>query len=221
MKEKQKRWSKDEVDFLKESFFKLGTVECAKFLNRTTTSVFQKTKRLGLLVNHNIQYDRPENIPNGHTWCYKCTQILPESYFYRKTREGKYGKKSDMCRSCTRERARSAYSRQDYLESSRKSPEKVMFQNAKHRSKLKNIEFNITVDDIVIPDFCPILEIKIIPYSNSGNSASIDRIDNSKGYIKGNIQIISKRANMIKSDSTFEDIQKLYNWYIKTKDNNI
>jgi hypothetical protein len=214
---KQKKWSENDVCFLKENFFKLGTVECSKILNRTTASVFQKSRRLKLLANHNIQYDRPENVPNGYIWCYKCKQILPESDFYKKTREGKYGKKSDMCRSCARSKARSAYSRQDYLESSRKSPEKVMFQNAKHRSKSKNIEFNITIDDIVIPDLCPILGIKIIPYSNSYNSPSIDRIDNSKGYIKGNIQIISKRANMLKSDSTFEDVQKLYNWYIKTK----
>lgn len=44
------------------------------------------------------------------------------------------------------------------------------------------------------------------------NSPSIDRLDNTKGYVKGNINIISWRANRIKSDATLDELEKIYRW---------
>jgi hypothetical protein len=42
---------------------------------------------------------------------------------------------------------------------------------------------------------------------------SFDRIDPTKGYIKGNVQIVSQRANRIKSNSTLEEFEEMaYNW---------
>lgn len=76
------------------------------------------------------------------------------------------------------------------------------------RAKNKGIEFNIEESDIIIPDLCPILEVPFVLGSkdNYEYTPSIDRIDNSKGYIKGNIQIISKKANSMKNSATFEEL---------------
>lgn len=96
-----------------------------------------------------------------------------------------------------------------------KIPNKKRLLNyARQRSKFKNIDFNLIENDIIIPEFCPILGIPLIERSSKkdGNSASVDRIDNTKGYIKGNIAIISYKANRMKSDFTFEEIEKLYLW---------
>ena len=55
------------------------------------------------------------------------------------------------------------------------------------------------MEDIVIPEKCPVFLVPIeVP--------SIDRIDPSKGYIPGNVRIISMRANMLKSDATLEEM---------------
>lgn len=68
------------------------------------------------------------------------------------------------------------------------------------------------------PTNCPILGIPLV-YGNEGtrkdDSASIDRLDSSKPYGKGNVSIISWRANRIKNDGTFEEHKKLIEWWEK------
>lgn len=93
----------------------------------------------------------------------------------------------------------------------REHPEKIMLYSAKQRAKEKGWEFNLEESDIIIPDKCPILEIDLLPGGvgkQTFNSPSIDRIDSTKGYIKGNIKVISLRANMMKNDASLEELQK-------------
>ena len=45
---------------------------------------------------------------------------------------------------------------------------------------------------------------------NYGDSPSLDRIFPESGYTKGNVRVISWRANWIKNNSTIEEIEKLY-----------
>ena len=90
-------------------------------------------------------------------------------------------------------------------------PRYKMFHNAKHRAKKKGIPFTITMDDIVIPPLCPLLEIELIPSSDrySHNTPSLDRIDSDPaiGYTPDNIQVISRRANWLKADATVEELE--------------
>lgn len=81
--------------------------------------------------------------------------------------------------------------------------------SCKRRAELKGLEFNLTEEDIIIPDKCPILEVPLIigDKDNYEYSPSIDRINNSKGYIKGNIQIISKKANSMKNCASYKELQ--------------
>lgn len=87
-----------------------------------------------------------------------------------------------------------------------------LFENAKRRAKKKNLEFSITLDDILIPKFCPLIGIEI-QLGGDGlfnmNSPSLDRIDNSQGYVKGNVAVISLKANKIKSDLSILELQFL------------
>jgi len=64
---------------------------------------------------------------------------------------------------------------------------------------------------------CPLLGLKLTYANYKGNAqanyASLDRIDSSKGYVKGNIQILSFRANSMKGDATLEEMELLVeNW---------
>lgn len=91
--------------------------------------------------------------------------------------------------------------------------EKNILQHIRNRAKSNNIPFNLTVDDIVIPYTCPILNIKIINTLGTGatlpNTPSVDRIVPALGYTKGNVRIISNRANKIKSYATKQEIEQI------------
>jgi hypothetical protein len=93
-----------------------------------------------------------------------------------------------------------------------RSPELLLLRSAKARAKTKGLAFNIEVQDIKIPEYCPIANIKlqVAKGQQTGASPTLDRIDSSKGYIKGNVAVISHRANSAKRDLTFDDIERLY-----------
>lgn len=96
-----------------------------------------------------------------------------------------------------------------------KNPVKYLLQTAKSRAKNSGLDFNIDESDILIPDICPVLCIPLFIRQGSKdsgknpNNPSLDRIDSSKGYIKGNVQVISWRANDLKKDGTLEEFIKL------------
>ena len=78
-----------------------------------------------------------------------------------------------------------------------------------------NLEYNLEVDDIVLPEECPILKHKfeIGKVGGSKYSYSLDRIDPNKGYIKGNVQVISRLANAMKNNASPQEL-KLFAQYI-------
>lgn len=91
---------------------------------------------------------------------------------------------------------------------------KYLVRGAKQRASKQKIPFNIDYTDIVIPEYCPLLGIKLVKHLGSGgkkhdDSPSIDRIIPSLGYIKGNVWVISDKANRIKSDATIEELELL------------
>lgn len=96
----------------------------------------------------------------------------------------------------------------------RKVPlEKRIYHRIKARSNKKHIEFDLDLEDIVLPNKCPILDHVFI-YGDKDWTYSVDRIDNNKGYIKGNIQILSNRANRMKGDFTIQELQALLKYLL-------
>jgi len=100
----------------------------------------------------------------------------------------------------------------------------LMWSRAKARAIEKNLPFDIELSDIVIPDFCPVLGISFEVGKKgrgpSDTSPSLDRIVPEKGYVKGNIEIISFKANRIKSDANVEDLEKVLNYMVTKYSNN-
>lgn len=84
-----------------------------------------------------------------------------------------------------------------------------MFHDARKRAAKTGLEFSICVFDFVVPKHCPVLGIELqygVGYRND-SSPSLDRIDSTKGYVPGNVLVISWRANRLKSDATLSELR--------------
>jgi hypothetical protein len=137
--------------------------------------------------------------------CRSCGVQKPLSEFYRKGTG-----RTAHCIECTKVKVRTEEYRtyQRYYQKKNTTVEQSMLNRSKSRAKKKGFEHNITIDDILIPDKCPLLGIPLIKGENSvhANSPTLDRIDSTKGYVKGNVWVISYKANTIKSDATPEEL---------------
>lgn len=89
--------------------------------------------------------------------------------------------------------------------------QKLFLSNIRHKAQKHDLDFDLDESDIIIPEVCPLLGIKIERNfkNNRDSHPSVDRKDPSKGYVKGNIKIISYRANRIKNNATPDEIKLL------------
>ena len=96
----------------------------------------------------------------------------------------------------------------------RLDPRPKMYSRARERCKVTGFKFNLkSYKDIPkSSNYCPLLNIPMFVSSGiaTDNSPTLDRIDNNKGYIKGNIQIISRKANQSKSNLSFKEYETMY-----------
>jgi hypothetical protein len=78
----------------------------------------------------------------------------------------------------------------------------------KQNSKRVGAEFDLDMSTIYFPTHCPVLGIELDYFSEktSPNSPSFDRVDSTKGYVTGNVAIISSKANSIKRRYTYEQL---------------
>jgi hypothetical protein len=90
------------------------------------------------------------------------------------------------------------------------------------RAEERGLEFDLEPSDfLTLPTDCPVLGLKLIYGATIGAHprrrdrdafASLDRKDNSKGYVRGNVFIVSWRANQLKSNATPQEIAALSKW---------
>jgi len=97
-----------------------------------------------------------------------------------------------------------------------KWPLRRMLRVARYRAKQAGLEFNITEMDLSPSTHCPVFPEIELKYTNHGRGdqagASLDRKDNSKGYVRGNVVIMSLRANLLKNDGTAAEHRAIANW---------
>ena len=93
-----------------------------------------------------------------------------------------------------------------------------MVYEAKRRAREKGIPFQIDWKTLVIPDICPVLEIRLQKGKRglaTSGSPSLDCFDPSKGYVPGNYFVISTLANRIKNNATTAQVVAVAKWMQK------
>lgn len=96
--------------------------------------------------------------------------------------------------------------KQQYI---KKSNEQLLLERAKQSAKEKKLDFNLTIEDIIIPEYCPLLEVKLsFDYTTESRDTyySVDRINSDLGYIKGNVQVLSLKANTMKNNANKQEL---------------
>ena len=151
--------------------------------------------------------------------CARCKNDKDPLEFYKQS--GTSDGLARECISCSKQRQVDNYAKKEKqeLEAREKDPEswkkivaKRLWSSAQKRAKVLGREFTISVDDIDVPLFCPVLGVPLLKSANtlSVSSPSLDRLDNDIGYISGNIRGVSARLNWLKGDLTKDQIKRLY-----------
>jgi hypothetical protein len=103
------------------------------------------------------------------------------------------------------------------LKARRQNPDtwpRIALNQIRTRALKKGLAFDLTPEDILAPVHCPVLGIKLEYGASVANFASptVDRLRPELGYVKGNVNVISHRANTIKSNATSAEVQAVADW---------
>lgn len=92
-----------------------------------------------------------------------------------------------------------------------KTPQYTMFCDARKRAIALGLPFDIEPSDIEVPSVCPVLGVPL-DGSRRDNKPSLDRKFPERGYVRGNVHVISFRANRIKSDATAAELRAVLSY---------
>lgn len=147
------------------------------------------------------------NIVDGKKWCFVCKTMVPIEKFSKLTMKGRKYTYQLLCVVCD-------------------SWNKLL-SGARMRAKERDMEFDLDINWMrefaYNTKVCPIFGYEL-KYGGTGSqgpsreSATLDRIDNNKGYIKDNCWIICNRANSIKNSLNYEELFALSNWLRKEEE---
>ena len=136
--------------------------------------------------------------------CKVCKEGKPLTEFtkYQHSKDGLH----TMCRSCLADHKARDYKEKWFTYQARLK---------KAESKTKGIPYDITPEylESIWTDNCPVYGVPFVRFDKSHpHSPALDRLDPSKGYVKGNLTYISARANRIKYDATAEELKLILNF---------
>lgn len=125
---------------------------------------------------------------------------------------GNFGKQNSTSCGCKR---RISCSRRMTTHGMHGTPQQSMWAMAKIRAKQKGLPFDLAITDIVIPEKCPMLGITLVQGDGKlhDSSPTLDRQIPERGYVKGNVRVISYKANRAKNNLTLEEMKLMVqNW---------
>ena len=152
-----------------------------------------------------------EEKPNRYKVCNSCEQSLNLSKFSLIEKWNINSDTKNTCKKCSIKIRQTEKLNRDW----KVDAARLLYKNIKSRCKRMGREFSIDIKDIIIPEKCPVFgfELKREDRQTWMCAPSVDRIDSSKGYIKGNVTVVSRRANIIKRNATLEELEQLFNYY--------
>lgn len=138
--------------------------------------------------------------------CSRCEKSKPHTEFRKQYRSGVSFPRA-WCRICDNETRNAA---------TKKTPEARLawaFRTIRNKCGRQNIPFDLTFEDFLpIPTICPAYKTPMNYDGDRDQQPTFDRIIPELGYVKGNVWLISHRANRMKSDGTLAEHEQLVEW---------
>lgn len=158
-----------------------------------------------------------QELPKGKT-CGRCLKLFAIEHFAKNS--GKPDGYSAICKNCQKIHYKKWEQTGDNLEREstrrkegrKENPKNYLYIQAKSRAKSMGRAFNIEAQDIVIPERCPVFGEPIKGNSGHWFVPSVDEIVYGLGYVKGNVQVISRLANTMKHKASPELLRQFANW---------
>jgi hypothetical protein len=227
---KHSRYTSEEDDYIRNNYLSKSNEEIAQELGRTVGSIHGRLKFLNLRRGKKLVVGERGAKRDGYkyvnysSWrtridtpccllipCQVCDELLPALDYY--VMESASSGTEDVL-GIRRHRKCVNCNNKDYLT---KDTSTKLIQGALQRARKDGRECNLRPEDIRIPELCPILGIKMFEAIGEGkkggswndNAPSLDRNDNSKGYVRENVRVISKKANILKRDGSIDDFLSL------------
>ena len=135
---------------------------------------------------------------SGKKRCETCSKVWKAAYA-----RSWYKKEERPCRKAAMERQRLKRE---------KDIQYRLWTHSRKSARERELEHTISVEDIHVPEYCPVFKV---PMEYKGPfTPTLDRIDSSKGYVKGNVQVLSWKANTMKSNATSQELILFALWVL-------
>jgi hypothetical protein len=185
--------------------------EVARFQNRTVRARGKFMSTLGWRKSHCKRgHERtPDNLTtNGD--CKICMKLSSVNWRNKNLTHSRELNKKNQRKYNKTEKGKK-YSTQYHKTRLALDPRIELLYAAKKRAKEEGLTFDLVIEDIVIPETCPVLGIELFKGTrqNRDHSPSVDRFLPVLGYTKNNIRVISWRANDLKKNATVEELTKV------------
>lgn len=166
------------------------------------------------IKRYRTKYIQKDNL--GNLYCYKCTLYKPVDEFDNSPQESDvfYREGKDKrCKCCKKDQ----YLKRRLTNRGRKDLNRLLLERwhgAKDRAKKNNLEIDFDIEYLRSlwdkqNGKCAISGLEMTYEMFKGRvptNISVDRIDSSKGYIKGNVQLVCMAVNQMKNELSLEDL---------------
>jgi hypothetical protein len=97
---------------------------------------------------------------------------------------------------------------------------RALLKTSRYRAKRDGTRHTLTLADIHVPERCPVLGMRLRPAKDRAgpSSPSLDRINPLRGYVPGNVLVVSWRANELKKNATPGELELVAAFYRQLHD---
>jgi 5-methylcytosine-specific restriction endonuclease McrA len=135
---------------------------------------------------------------------------------YWELNEEQKKRRRTACRKWAAKHDRTSYYRKYDKDRQGKRATYKMFDAARRRAAINDLDFTIHESDITIPEHCPICNTLMREAFGirGGTKASptLDKVHNEKGYTPKNIAVICKNCNSLKGHASSAELRRIADW---------